>query len=41
VDRELLEKNPITNARFPRLKEIPGDKVLTEAEERRLFQADT
>jgi hypothetical protein len=37
VDREILEKNPITNARFPRLKEIPRDKVLTEAEERRLF----
>lgn len=37
VDRELLEKNPITNARFPRFKEIPRDKVLTEAEERRLF----
>jgi integrase len=41
VDRELLEKSPISNARFPRLKEIPRDKVLTPEEEARLFQVIT
>lgn len=32
VRMECLEKNPITNARFPSLKNIPRDKVLTENE---------
>lgn len=32
VRMECLEKNPITNARFPNLKNIPRDKVLTGGE---------
>lgn len=38
VRMERLDRNPITNARFPRFKEIPRDKVLTEQEMARLFQ---
>ena len=32
VGLELIEKNPITKARFPMLKEVPRDKVLSEIE---------
>jgi len=38
VRRELLEKTPINNARFPRLREVPRDKVLIESEQKKLFQ---
>jgi integrase len=37
VRMEYLDRNPITNARFPRLKEVPRDKVLGEQEIGRLF----
>lgn len=36
VRKERLERNPITVGRFPRLKEVPRDKVLTEEEVDRL-----
>lgn len=39
VRMECLEKNPITNARFPNLKNIPRDKVLTDGEIGRLMEA--
>ena len=39
VKMEYLERNPITNARFPKLKEVPRDKVLTDDEIQHLFKA--
>lgn len=37
VRLEVLEKNPITRARFPKLREVPRDKVLTKDEANRLL----
>lgn len=37
VNCELLEKNPISRARFPRLKEVARDTVLTPVSLQRLF----
>jgi integrase len=37
VSQELLEKNPITKAKFPRLKEIPRDVSISELDRQRLL----
>jgi len=34
---EKLDRNPITRARFPRMKEIPRDVVISEIEQKRLL----
>jgi len=35
----IVGENPVTKARFPKLKELPRDRYLTEDERRRLFNA--
>lgn len=37
VNQELIEKNPITKARFPKLKEKPRDRYLNQDERTRLL----
>ncbi len=37
VDLELLDKCPLSKARFPKLREVSRDRVLTEEERRRLL----
>jgi integrase len=39
VDLEYLERNPVTKARFPMLREVPRDRVLSEVEKLRLLNA--
>jgi integrase len=38
VKRELLDRNPITRARFPKFREVARDRVLTVAEYERLME---
>ena len=39
VDVELLDRNPLTKRRFPKFREVPRDRVLTDEERRRLLNA--
>ncbi len=37
VDLDLMDKNPITKSRFPKLKEVPRDQILTDQQRIVLF----